>query len=525
MENITKVYLLRVPLENDYNHTLYFGSKSDQQTYFQSKVTANGTFNDFSYQRKDNFIRVEKQFDEVIQYNYVMYQNAAYSNKWFYAFITDVKYINDGRTDIYIETDVIQTWMFDITIKPSFIEREHVNDDTIGTHTVPEGLETGEYVINSFYSDPKPTETCIVLASTVNPSNPASTSYGGIYNGIYSGVKYYTYDSDTITTKLQNIEDEAVGGVAALFIAPTFLTANTDGVITQSKKFKAYSIDEENIKVPTSLNGYTPKNNKLLTYPYMYLLVTNASGGAAVYHYELFPDRKPWMGIMGVLTPGCSIRIAPIGYKNMGNELFDEGLNLGKYPQCNWATDHYTNWLTQNGTNVATGATSGISNMVMGAIGGGIAGSAWGGVGAVPGALIGGFLGGIGGLGQIFNSVQQVENADMVAPQVYGNINSGDVITSRGVNTFHFFAMTIKKEYAQIIDNFFSMYGYKINRVKTPNKNHRSNYWYTKTIDVNITGSIPMNDMNKIKACYNKGITFWKNADNIKNYSVSNSIV
>ena len=44
-------------------------------------------------------------------------------------------------------------------------------------------------------------------------------------------------------------------------------------------------------------------------------------------------------------------------------------------------------------------------------------------------------------------------------------------------------------------------------------------------IDVNINGDVPQNDMIKIKDCYNKGITFWRNASNIEDYSVSNNIV
>ena len=38
---------------------------------------------------------------------------------------------------------------FDITFKQCFVEREHVNDDTFGKHTVPEGLEYGEYIVNT----------------------------------------------------------------------------------------------------------------------------------------------------------------------------------------------------------------------------------------------------------------------------------------------------------------------------------------------------------------------------------------
>jgi hypothetical protein len=68
------------------------------------------------------------------------------------------------------------------------------------------------------------------------------------------------------------------------------------------------------------------------------------------------------------------------------------------------------------------------------------------------------------------------------------------------------------------------MFGYKVNRVKVPNKAHRGRYWFTKTIDVNIDGAIPMEDMQKIKDCYNRGITFWRNETVYQNYSAPNEI-
>ncbi len=92
-------------------------------------------------------------------------------------------------------------------------------------------------------------------------------------------------------------------------------------------------------------------------------------------------------------------------------------------------------------------------------------------------------------------------------------------------NTFHLYAMSVKAEFAAIIDDYFDMFGYKVNKVKVPNKAHRSRWWYTKTIDANIDGNLPNNDMDKIKDCYNRGITFWRNADEIENYSLSNGIV
>ena len=37
-----------------------------------------------------------------------------------------MRYINDGMTEILIQTDVYQTWQFDITFKESFVEREMI---------------------------------------------------------------------------------------------------------------------------------------------------------------------------------------------------------------------------------------------------------------------------------------------------------------------------------------------------------------------------------------------------------------
>ena len=126
---------------------------------------------------------------------------------------------------------------------------------------------------------------------------------------------------------------------------------------------------------------------------------------------------------------------------------------------------------------------------------------------------------------EIANSLKQVENAKMQPPQSYGNTNNGDVITSSYSNTFHFYDMTIQKEYSEIIDNYFDAYGYKVNNFKTPNKAHRSRWWYTKTIGANIGGSIPTNELEKIKNCYDNGITFWRNASEISRYDLSNEIV
>ncbi|MBO7241783.1 MAG: hypothetical protein J6U90_04960 [Methanobrevibacter sp.] len=561
--NITEVRLLNVPLENDYLHTIYFELKADQTAYFKSKTVANRTYNNLSYQRKDKFIRIPAQYDDLLNCNYLMYTNTAYSNKWYYAFITDIEYINDGLSNVHIETDVIQTWMFDYTVKASFVEREHVNSDEIGEHIVDEGLQLSEYVCNahdvSLYAGNEKsggynylTDSNIIVGVTqIYDDGDMKNVNGFQYNGIYSGIRYFCFENkdgnkgiEGLDAFLQKYADEgAVDSIVCMFLAPKKLAyvRESDGIINHAviggnlpdrygiNQYADESDFNHLITFTNDIDGYSPRNKKLLAYPYRYLLVTNNSGGSVTYNYENFYTsaddvktvNKPSFIIEGCLTPGCSIRMVPLNYKGCSRND-DEGINMGKFPILNWTSDVYTNWLTQNGVNIGLSIVGSVAQMGIG-IAGALLSPATGGLSAVAGASAV-----ASGVTSIASTLGEVHKMSMTPPQAEGNINSGDVITSTGRNDFHFYQMSVKKQCAEIIDGFFDMFGYKVNKVKVPNKNHRRRWWYTKTIDVNIDGAIPMNDLRKIKECYNRGITFWKDADgdlDLGNYNKENYII
>ena len=518
---ITKVYLLDVPLESDYKNTLYFASETAQHNYFETSIVK--SYTDFAYQRKDKLIRIPDIYDNIYHCNYVMYQNSNYNNKWFYCFIDKMEYISDGRTDVYITTDVMQTWAFDYTLKPSFIEREHTNNDTIGNNLIDEGLELGDYTCNGHHTDSNMdsllSDLCYVIGSTIGTilDGDKFPSVGGdVYNGIYSGVKYYRYDTpSSIDILLQMWANKGQSdGTTGIFLAPKFLAPlNTQALereVLSSNTTQNYSIT---MSKNYGLNGYSPRNNKLKTFPFCYMLASNNQGGNAIYHYEDFSTSSCNFTVKGALAPGCSIRMTPNNFKGV-SENDEESINLGKFPICNFTTDMYTNWLTQNSVNLTTQTAT---NLLQ--IGGGILL-----LGSGSGALAGGGMIANGLLG-ITNTMGEKRRASLVPPQVNGNLNCGDVITASSKNNFHFYNMSIKSQIAQTIDGYFDMFGYKVNAVKIPYSNHRERWWYTKTIDINLDGNIPNEDIQKIKDCYNNGITFWKNASEIQNYSLSNNIV
>lgn len=126
----TDIRLIKCPLTLSNKNQITFANLQAQEQYFLSLPYTEDT--NASYQRKDNVIRFNRHIDSIISYDYCMYKNENYSNKWFYAFITGMRYINDSVTEISIVTDVFQTWQFDLIYRQSFVEREivPVADDT-----------------------------------------------------------------------------------------------------------------------------------------------------------------------------------------------------------------------------------------------------------------------------------------------------------------------------------------------------------------------------------------------------------
>lgn len=492
-----------IKMDKNYENVISY-SESDMVALCRTKKIYNGY--NYAIVQPNKTIDVACKYEDAIYANYMAFINPKYGNKWFFAWVTNVELRNQGTTRITFQVDVFSTWYSRFNLNQVFIEREHVDDDTPGKHTIPEGLELGEYKINDHSRDTNlTTDYKLVMGSTEAPSGEGAF-YGAIYNGIYSGVEYYTYSASDMTTNIQYLADhDKAGAISSLFIAPSFLISQVGGVVTESDSPATYDTTVTGL---TTLDTHVPVNKKLLTFPYCYILASNGNGASAIYHQEKFSNMSSFkFKVVASLTPGCSIRMYPKDYNGTAENV-DEGINLGKYPQLNWATDMYTNWLTQNGVNVATSVTTGL-------------------LAAAAGTATGNVLMAAGGFASVANSLNEVRKADMIPPQTGGNINCGDVITSTHENTFHIYKMSIKKEFASLIDSYFSRFGYKVNVVKTPNLLSRTKFNFIKVggLDELVSGNIPAVDLEEINRVFRKGVTIFHNYEDIGNYTISNPIV
>lgn len=533
----TDIYLLKCPLTLSNKHQITFQNETSQHNYFNSLPKIGLT--DGSYLRKDGVLRYPAHIDNIMEYNYCMYRNDNYSNKWFYAYIVNMIYVNDNMTNIILKTDVYQTWQFNLTWKQSFIEREMlaVSDDIPGANLIPESLETGEYQIDGT-AEIGDLEPWYIVAY-------AEDTYGHTYNGIYSGIEFYAYsDTSLLLGFLMQVQQAGKSDfILNIFTVPKlafYPNSTINGNLDNDRMATPRPVTL--ISRPSTLDGYTPRNQKLRTYPYMYVGFNPTSGSSKIYRYEDFTNGTPVFNMISEINPNPTVCIIPQNYRGQtGNSLSDIA-TLNGYPSISWSNDTYNVWLAQNKDIVSLQMEQEEFNTKMGLVDsmaqvGGSIGTALGGIGQDTQGALGSMANAIF---QTANGVkdfyakdknyeyyQKMQMAQIEKQQKLPNNGSfgGNNATLLGYSLMDnniFTRYTIKRQFAERIDKYFDMYGYLTNQVKTPNINNRPNWNYVKTIGANILGNIPQMDLQEIKDMFDNGLTLWHNTTTFLDYSQSN---
>lgn len=502
--NSTIKFLKNVPLDNTYNHTIYFGSAEAQSAYFHS--ISKFTVLEQTYQRVHrNVVRVQIMADNLYDCNYMMFKNTSFGDKWFYAFITAVEYINNAVSEVTFEIDVMQTWHFDYQLRDCFVEREHSVTDNIGGNLVPENIEIDQ-LITRLKSD-FDMSTMYVCAMTSKTSEGAAPT-GRTINGVYTPLNVIAGISATDASTLNELLEEFVGegqenAIVSLYQYPAF--CGDASTVTPETALA-------NVAFPTAdINGYIPKNKKLFTYPYCCLVVSNNQGQTAEFRWEDFTlsSGNAQFTIVGVFQGTPCVMCYPRNHKGIIND-YDSGLTISSFPMCPFSGDAYQAWIAQNRSSITTSI-----------IGSTIKGMQ---AGALTGGPVGGAAGAVGGLfGSILSTLARKSDLQNTPPQVHGQTSCDSLNVGIGRVGFTFKAMQIKPEFARIVDDFFSMFGYATNKVKTPNRTSRPHWNYVKTNGCVIKGSVPADDANKICKIYDTGITFWKNGAEVGEYGLNNS--
>lgn len=539
-----------VPFNNDYKHTIWFTSASQQMTYFESKVVR--SFTDFTYIRKDKVVRVPVCADDVYQCNYCMFQNAGFGNKWFFAFITNIEYANNDACFISIEIDYIQSWMFNMVFNTSFVEREHVANDAVGLHTVPENIDFGDVqVLKTFDTTYVP---AILLQYASDQQNQGSL-INNTFCAVNTFVSYPTSDDPSHWDDMVSAINGLLNDYSETPERIVNLMMGVKRMASSQTHSSTFTFSRSNaMHHRTGNDVYTPVNNKLLSYPYCFFTVDDYNGNVQQFKWEDFTDSSGNLDpTTGTFVDNCAaeptpvIELNPIYYKSLadGNDFAiwnrNYGMRYTNFPRCPYLIDNYRAWCASVGAKQQVNMENMITQATYAQVSDAV-GTLSNAVGAATSIANGDYE----GVAALFQSmltydIKKASRQANIAAQSKSNVIDRSYAKTHGTSVggsfgdfsiawadgrigWHFTAYCIRTEYARIIDDYLSRFGYKVNRYKIPELTSRQSFNYVKTVECQIGGNIPNDANSAICAIFNSGITLWHTTQ-VGNYSLSNEIV
>jgi hypothetical protein len=576
-------FLSGIKFSNDYKHTRWFDSAAEQLSWWANQPTVY-TYSDFNIQRVEDktFIRLNVDIDSLWGVNYVVFYNKT-QGRHFYAFVTKLEYIQKNRTDVHIQLDLIQTWMFDMNWQPSFVAREHCQQvDGTGfpiTYTVDEGLNYGTEYRTVQVQNYQPCEGIYFLVVCVkktmhSDSNVATNSYYGSVNGVPQLLVYYVQpfrlDGSVPVTNLGNVsqlpdllaalytQTDAINNIVSLYI--TDCLPNNPSWDGSSLNFD--SNNYQYVSLSTALNGtnmttlfvtdmnygswiwdaggkydgFTGQSEvKLNSYPYRVIELTDLRGNSITIKPEYIDSIDLVINISTAL--GTENKVAYTVKDYLNGSLSDDGQKI-KINIQNSLINNSPNdvpimadmlgaYLQGNRNSINNRKASIMWNGAFDAARSGLNAGANVAMGNEIGAVQS-VLGGVQGLGNTNFQLRAIEakqqDISHIPPSISNLGGNTHFDYGNGLTGLWIIKKEITPEYQNILTNYFNVFGYKVNRVKLPNLHTRQNWNYIETKSCIIQGSFNHEDLEEIKSVFDSGITLW-HTDNIGNYSLSNGVI
>lgn len=554
-----------VPLDNTYEHTISWEqnptARTTQANYFLSKVKY--SFTNQYYQRvKRGWLKIQCNPDNLYDCNYLMFKNKSFGDKWFYAFILSIEYINNETAQINYEVDVMQTWLrgtkMDYNPEACFVERQHTPTDTLYGNLVPEEIANagGEYFVDEEQVFDMNTMRILIYSSVQNEPDSSGNNWvaadGQILDHVYGGVKLYTFEStdagvNSANSFIKTIATEAnPDDIVFMKMVPTKFFSSVPTPTTGEPQ--EYTVSVSKPKSGQTLggknSGYVPRNMKMYTYPFNRIVVNNLSGDYKEYKWEEFTneDDRGTFGIRGCFAWKTQAIAYPKNYRGIYRPI-EDGVAFDAFPVCCWNGDAYKAWWAQNMGHVAMNVAS--SLLQMGGVPTISGGRSYNNSGSTSdisrssGASSsiartgtsysegGGYSFSANPIGGAVNLVGTVLNAYIdskhVANKLYGSTDNSALLPALRLQEYRITRQSFRKETLRRYDRFFTKFGYAIKDITVPGYRNRERWTYVKTVGCNIQSTLNNEDSDKICEIYNNGITFWVNPNDIGNYELSNN--
>lgn len=528
---ISSLTLYNCRLERTGHKTIDFSSAAARDSYFASNSqVANICFTAFNgnatYIREHDVINVGISADALDSagVNYCRFINPQAGNFFRYAFIDEIEYVAPETSRLHIRVDAFVSNIGNINLGQCFVEREHVANDTRGLHTLPETINSENMVCNSVLYDLCPDLAGFTKAgfnanyyAAIFMTEPTFTAPGN-YDSYIGGNANCSYiiapetidDLGALIDFLtgNNLSNAIVGIIPLIrgFVTATEVDLPAE-VASEVGFSKVYTItDTSNSKYGVTLyssfgalDGYTPHNNKLYTYPYNYIKVMSASGAETNLEYEKLPGTNDNFIVCYSASLSPTLSIAPEYYNGVTKPV-DKIVSYSQFSPIAYTVDTYSAWYAQN---------KNVVDMTLYTKAGAIARSGFGALSAQNTQQALGAAGNV--LDSTLNAMQwlaSVMDMQRRPDEIKGSLTGNALIyqSRAGVKVLD---MCVKAEYAELIDRYFDCYGYNVSITKTPQINSRPHYNFCKTAGSNVYGAMPEDHKEQIDRLFNDGITVW----------------
>ena len=484
----TSIYLFkdtRVDAENQ----PYFTNEAAKISWYMSHPTK--AYDEQSYQRMERgYLRVDGKADDLMAYDMLGFKNG--DGKWRICRILSAEFINPNCVEIRFEPDYMQTYIEQTQFRHCWVEREMAENDWSGgspsfDNWQPEGLETGP-LIRTLH--PRSLDLSIffhevaVLSALDRDAEPLISPFYHsdpfYYPSIVNVIKFDTTSlgmSELGTMLSKYVDKGRQDAIAAIYLSSD----------TEPLRIVDVDIDWN------SINGYKPINAKCWSSEFCHFIIGNRQGAESVLMPEAYKGKSTMrLRMQSVFADGSGGSLLyPDSYYG---DTRGSGVYIPWNIQLAWTTSGWYNWLAQNmGSLTAEVTDEALTRGFFSFVSGGT---------FVEGA-------GVSLIGSATKAAGKTIDS-YLNPEYRASAGNGSLFNSATSNIgFNVELATPSAAAIESIDQFFSRFGYRTNRLKVPNVNTRPLWNYVKTAGAVVSGPFDHTAKVEMQKMLDNGVTFW----------------
>lgn len=527
---ISNITLYNSRLDRTGHKTIDFNSAVSRDTYFSSNsnvATIYSTINNATYVREDKTIKVgiNAELLDNAGVNYCRFNNPqSGTSQYKYCFIDDIEYIAPNTSLLHIRTDVFITNQGSINLSDCAISvrsnaTEFTADGNGGIYPTnvlnnvgycnPICISSTPIITTTDYTGDSGTAWVLIACSenlngSYEPSSPETDPTENV-NGLPNSYYWYAVDPQALKLfKYHAARNGDIEKIISLYYVPrSFITVYGGFNYTYGAESAVilYNISPSSSADYFTVlgysggyimpNGYKPKDQNLLRYPYCYAKVTDRKGHELILKPELLGTDNSnnisiyykWVASIG---DSCGVGFVVQNYmQGINSECC---FNIADFPTLPTTNDPYYNYLALN--------KNSLTNMYIQS-----------GISIGTAIVKNDFASAYSNLSGIF--AEQAKQADL---RNYPDTVKGGATNNIAFNSnqrgLYIELWSIPYETAETIDKMFEQSGDVVTIIGKPSRQMLL-YDVVQTINSNVYGTIPKNEKEEIDRLYNEGLTIW----------------